>query len=229
MADLRGLLETLGSHGVECILIGGVAARIHGSSRLTHDLDVVYSRSPENIARLVKALAGCEPYLRGAPPGLPFRFDERTIKAGLNFTLVTTLGDLDLLGVAGARRPCGACRRAWDRVSLRRSRYSHPPQACRGPTTRPRSHRRARGDPGRAGAGRLSGRGPAAPPPGPSAKDFFSVCEPMSLRSRCPPGDVDERRTCVCVSLRRAWVACAPAATRRGSTCPGHGPRAAGR
>jgi predicted nucleotidyltransferase len=40
--------------------------------------------------------------LRGAPPGLPFRWDERTIQAGLNFTLTTTLGDLDLLGeVAG--------------------------------------------------------------------------------------------------------------------------------
>ena len=41
-----------------------------------------------------------DPYLRGAPPGLPFRFDPETIRRGLNFTLVTSLGDLDVLGEA---------------------------------------------------------------------------------------------------------------------------------
>ncbi len=40
--------------------------------------------------------------MRGAPPGLPFRWDERTLRSGLNFTLTTTLGFLDLLGeIAG--------------------------------------------------------------------------------------------------------------------------------
>lgn len=44
-------------------------------------------------------------YLRGAPPGLPFLWDERTIRSGLNFTLTTSLGDLDLLGeIAGGGR-----------------------------------------------------------------------------------------------------------------------------
>jgi hypothetical protein len=54
---------------------------------------VVYARDEANISSLTSALR-----LRGAPPGLPFRWDEQTIKAGLNFTLTTTLGDLDLLG-----------------------------------------------------------------------------------------------------------------------------------
>ncbi len=40
------------------------------------------------------------PYLRGAPPGLPFRLDPDTLRQGLNFTLVTQAGDLDLLGEA---------------------------------------------------------------------------------------------------------------------------------
>jgi hypothetical protein len=39
-----------------------------------------------------------KPYLRGAPPGLPFVFDTGTLGRGLNFTLTTTLGDIDLLG-----------------------------------------------------------------------------------------------------------------------------------
>jgi hypothetical protein len=36
--------------------------------------------------------------LRGAPAGLPFHFDRDTVLRGLNFTLTTTLGALDLLG-----------------------------------------------------------------------------------------------------------------------------------
>jgi len=65
---------------------------------LTQDLDVVYDRSPENIERLVSALAPHHPYLRGAPPGLPFDWSARTISNGLNFTLTTSLGAIDLLG-----------------------------------------------------------------------------------------------------------------------------------
>lgn len=70
----------------------------HGVARVTHDLDVVYARDAENIERLVAALRPYQPYLRGVPPGLPFRWDEATVGAGLNFTLTTTLGALDLLG-----------------------------------------------------------------------------------------------------------------------------------
>ena len=44
------------------------------------------------------ALAPYEPYLRGAPPGLPFAWDAQTIQRGLNFTLKTSLGSLDILG-----------------------------------------------------------------------------------------------------------------------------------
>lgn len=43
-------------------------------------------------------MAPIEPYLRGAPPGLPFTFDIDTLRRGLNFTLTTASGDIDLLG-----------------------------------------------------------------------------------------------------------------------------------
>lgn len=66
--------------------------------RLTRDIDMVYSRSEENIRRLVAALAPLKPYLRGAPPGLPFLWDAKTIRMGLNFTLTCTAGEIDLLG-----------------------------------------------------------------------------------------------------------------------------------
>jgi predicted nucleotidyltransferase len=100
--DFQGILQTLTKQDLKFILIGGIAAIIHGSARLTFDVDVVYQRSRENIRRLVEALEPHSPYLRGAPPGLPFVWHENTVRNGLNFTLVTALGDLDLLGeVAG--------------------------------------------------------------------------------------------------------------------------------
>ena len=98
MIDLELALQALHRAGVEFIIVGGVAATIHGSARLTQDLDIVYARTPESVARLAAALTPYSPYLRGAPPGLPFRWDAGTIRRGLNFTLTTTLGDLDLLG-----------------------------------------------------------------------------------------------------------------------------------
>lgn len=98
MTDFKALLRTLSERRVEFILVGGVAAVAHGSAKLTQDVDVVYRRTEGNISRLVAAIADKEPYLRGAPPGLPFQWDEETIRRGLNFTLTTKLGDLDLLG-----------------------------------------------------------------------------------------------------------------------------------
>jgi hypothetical protein len=101
-ANFSLLLPILVHHSVRFIVVGGGAAIAHGLARLTYDVDVVYARDAENISNLAAALDEHHPYLRGAPPGLPFRFDEKTIRAGLNFTLTTTAGDLDLLAeIAG--------------------------------------------------------------------------------------------------------------------------------
>lgn len=98
MTDFDALIGALGEAGVEFIIVGGLAATIHGSSRLTQDIDAVYARSDENIEHLVTALRAHEPYLRGAPRNLPFEWSSATIRRGLNFTLTTTIGDIDLLG-----------------------------------------------------------------------------------------------------------------------------------
>lgn len=100
MTNFRRLLAALVDGEVDFIVIGGMAAVAHGSSHVTVDLDVVYERSEFNIRRLADALAPLNPYLRGAPPELPFCLDAATISAGLNFPLRTTAGDLDLMGEA---------------------------------------------------------------------------------------------------------------------------------
>jgi len=97
-ADFPSALSALSNAGIRFIVVGGLAATIHGSARLTHDLDIVYARDSENIARLAQLLAQHGAYLRGAPPGLPFVMDAETLRKGLNFTLTTDLGPIDLLG-----------------------------------------------------------------------------------------------------------------------------------
>jgi predicted nucleotidyltransferase len=98
VTDFAGLLRALVQRGVRFIVVGGAAAVAHGSARLTQDIDVVYARGDDDVRRLVTALAPLKPYPRGAPPGLPFVWDERTVSNGLNFTLQTDLGAIDVLG-----------------------------------------------------------------------------------------------------------------------------------
>ena len=103
MIPLEHFLAALHGCGVEFVIVGGVAAQAHGSARVTQDLDVCYNRTDENLQRLVRALSPFDPYLRGAPRGLPFSFSTATLRRGLNFTLTTTVGDIDLLGeITGA-------------------------------------------------------------------------------------------------------------------------------
>jgi predicted nucleotidyltransferase len=99
------LLRALVDQQVRFIIIGGVAATVHGSARHTRDIDLVYARDDQNVSGIVTALAPYAPYLRGAPAGLPFRWDMATIRAGLNFTLTTSVSDVDFLGevVGGGR------------------------------------------------------------------------------------------------------------------------------
>lgn len=98
MTDYPALLKALAHAGVKFVVVGGLAATAHGSARVTSDLDVVYARDPANLKNLVKALKPLHPKLRGAPSGVPFTFDERSLKSGLNFTFATELGDIDILG-----------------------------------------------------------------------------------------------------------------------------------
>jgi hypothetical protein len=98
VSDFARIIRRLTDAQVDFLLIGGLAANAHGSARVTTDVDISYSRAAPNLARLVKALKPVKPYLRGAPPGLPFEWSVATLAAGLNFTLITTEGAVDLLG-----------------------------------------------------------------------------------------------------------------------------------
>ena len=95
---LEGQLRLLGQFEIDVVIVGGVAATLHGSELPTTDLDVCYSRSAANLEKLAKALQSVHARLRNAPEHLPFIMDAETLKRGLNFTFATDVGSLDLLG-----------------------------------------------------------------------------------------------------------------------------------
>lgn len=100
--DLAQVIPPLVHAKVDFTLIGGMAAILHGSARVTFDVDLVYSRTRGNMERLAAALAPHDPYLRDASRNLPFTWDAKTIRRGLDFALTTKLGDIDLFGEVGS-------------------------------------------------------------------------------------------------------------------------------
>jgi hypothetical protein len=99
-----GALRVLHQHGVRFVLIGGVAARLWGSPTMTNDTDISYAGDHGNLQRLAEALRQMGARLRGVDEDVPFLLDATTIAKGQNFTFITDLGPLDILGApAGVR------------------------------------------------------------------------------------------------------------------------------
>jgi hypothetical protein len=96
--DPTPLLELLVRHGVDFVLVGGLAAAARGSARATFDLDIAYARDDQNLERLAAALQETGAKLRGAPADVPFLLDPETLKRGSNLTFATRNGPLDILG-----------------------------------------------------------------------------------------------------------------------------------
>lgn len=101
--DARPLLATLVDHHVDFVVIGGMALVLHGSARVTQDLDVCFEASPENLAALGTALVSLNATLAGVADDVPFVPDARTLRAVEALTLDTPSGRLDVLA-----RPSGA-------------------------------------------------------------------------------------------------------------------------
>ncbi len=92
----QGLIELLTRYEVEFIVVGGVAATLHGASISTFDLDVVYHRGDENVSRLAEALRDLEAIYRD-PAGRRILPDSTKLKTMRVHLLETRLRPLDLL------------------------------------------------------------------------------------------------------------------------------------
>jgi hypothetical protein len=94
----------LAAHDVRFVVIGGLAAALHGSSQVTFDIDIVPDPEFGNLARLSKTLAAVEARIRAsdASGGLPFQPDAASLLRAEIWNLQTRYGDLDLV-----MRPAG--------------------------------------------------------------------------------------------------------------------------
>jgi hypothetical protein len=100
------LLATLAGHGVDFVVIGGLAATIHGSTLVTFDVDVTPRRSRDNLARLSEALTELGARIRddAGGPGVLFNHDAASLADAQMWNLTTDAGDLDLtFAPAGTR------------------------------------------------------------------------------------------------------------------------------
>jgi predicted nucleotidyltransferase len=95
-SDPRDIFEVLVRHGVDFVVIGGVAVIGHGSQRVTQDVDFVAATDADNLARLEAALHELGAELWGVDAHLlGIDLDAHTLAEGGNFTLVTRAGGLD--------------------------------------------------------------------------------------------------------------------------------------
>ena len=103
--DPLGALRTLIAYKVDFVLIGGLAARLHGSPTVTNDIDVCHDQPATNLKRVAAAFKEMEATLRLPDPGerVDVAIDERLLAATQNLTLMTEFGAFDLLA-----RPAGA-------------------------------------------------------------------------------------------------------------------------
>ena len=96
--DPEPLLAVLERHGVAYVLVGGYAARLHGSLRPTSDVDVTPATTEENLARLAAALTelGARIRTEAEPSGLAFAASAESLRGVWMLNLQTSRGQLDL-------------------------------------------------------------------------------------------------------------------------------------
>jgi len=107
------ILQVLAGHGVDFVVIGGIAVQAHGYIRATKDLDVVVRPTTLNLTRVSEALGDLEAELR--TPGTLRLTDPNQLRAAPLVPVMTRAGPLDILNVehvAGAPRSYDALRDA---------------------------------------------------------------------------------------------------------------------
>jgi hypothetical protein len=110
------ILGMLTARGVDFVLVGGYAAVLHGSPRITRDLDVCFATDRENLRALAKVLRELNARPAGVDDDVPFVPDERTLAKVELLTLETDFGRLDVM-TAPAGSP------SYNRLHARAARY----------------------------------------------------------------------------------------------------------
>jgi predicted nucleotidyltransferase len=101
----EGLLRRLVARGVDFVVVGGMAMVLHGSARLTRDLDICYSTDPANLEALGATLVEISAHLRDVPEDVPFVPDGGTLRRTTILALDSDDGRIDLLASPAGAPP----------------------------------------------------------------------------------------------------------------------------
>jgi predicted nucleotidyltransferase len=98
--DFVGAMRALLDAGVEFVVVGGLAAAMNGAPVNTLDLDIVHSRNPENVEKLIGVLEGLDAIYR-MQPSRRLRPNASHLSSAGHHNLITNFGFLDVLGTIG--------------------------------------------------------------------------------------------------------------------------------
>ena len=102
--DAERIFEQLARHGVDFVLVGGMAAQTHGNTRMTNDVDLIPEPDPRNLARLARALRALD--ARVLNPGHEnLEIDAAMLPRATIWQLSTPHGDIDVLHDAPGAAP----------------------------------------------------------------------------------------------------------------------------
>ncbi len=99
-SNLLSALTSLNEGGIDFILVGGLAAVLNGAPVQTYDVDIVFSRHPENVGRLLRWLESVDAIFR-LQPERRLRPNESHLSRGRHLNLITEYGPVDLLATVG--------------------------------------------------------------------------------------------------------------------------------
>jgi hypothetical protein len=123
--SFASMLSGLVASKVRFVVVGGLAAAAHGSSRVTNDLDICYDAlGRDNLVALARLLARWKAYPRGVEAGLPFIMDERTLRGAPILTLTSTEGDIDVMDRIAGVGPYADVRKHSEKVMALGVRFS---------------------------------------------------------------------------------------------------------
>jgi len=115
------ILRVLDRHEVRYVLVGGLAAVLHGAAHVTTDVDVVPEEGLRNLERLSAALTelGARIRVTGEPDGVPFDPSAESLARIRLWNLRTNLGDLDITFEPSGTRGFNDLRRDAVTMSIR--------------------------------------------------------------------------------------------------------------
>lgn len=94
--DAERILRSLAAHGVDYVLIGGLAVQTHGHVRTTNDADLIPAPDPANLERLATALRSLDARVLN-PGSEDIEIDARMLPRATIWQFATPDGGIDVM------------------------------------------------------------------------------------------------------------------------------------